>query len=197
MTHTNYCRDHSVKANNFSRFSHSVRHAMQHFVYHSSIAGCRYHEQFLPISFHVDRPACFLQSCKLYKTSEYWEIQIFKTRKNKQIENCFCHGNSVKFLFISVQLDSGQFQENSQEYLRWTYNFVSCWKQMYWIIVYLTQLNIKLITKAYQMFRWKDWRDKVAGKLRQSVSSLALFSQTNLDQHLLFSLTIWSCKRRH
>ena len=61
---------------------------------------------------------------------------------------------------------------------------------MYWIIVYLTQLNIKLITKAYQMFRWKDWRDKVAGELRQSVSSLALFSQTNLDQHLLFSLTI-------
>ena len=40
------------------------------------------------------------------------------------------------------------------------------------------------------MFRWKDWRDKVAGELRQSVSSLAIFSQTNLDQHLLFSLTI-------
>ena len=36
MTHTNYCRDHSVKANNFSRFSHSDCHAMQHFVYHSS-----------------------------------------------------------------------------------------------------------------------------------------------------------------
>ena len=117
------CRDHSVKANNFSRFSHSARHAMQHFVYHSSIAGCRYHEQFLPISFHVDRLAWFLQSCTLYKTIEYWEIQIFKTRKNKQIETSFCHANTVKFLFISVQLDSGQFQENSQEYLRWTYNY--------------------------------------------------------------------------
>ena len=77
------------------------------FVYHSSIAGCRYHEQFLPISFHVDRPACFLQSCKLYKTSEYWEIQIFKTRKNKQIEKCFCDGNTyskIPFYFSTTGL---------------------------------------------------------------------------------------------
>ena len=117
MTHTNYCRDHSVKANNFSRFSHSARHAMQHFVYHSSIAGCRYHEQFPPISFHVDRlaPTQFAHYIRLLSIEKY---KYSKGEKNKQIETSFCHANTVKFLFISVQLDSGQFQENSQEYLR-------------------------------------------------------------------------------
>jgi hypothetical protein len=41
---------------------------------------------------------------------------------------------------FSVQLDSGQFQEQSQEYQR-----------------------------------WKEWREKVAGELRQSVSTYNCF----------------------
>ena len=48
----------------------------------------------------------------------HWELQIFRRRKNLKTNwDCsFCHGNAYNF--ISVQLDSGQFQENSQEYLR-------------------------------------------------------------------------------
>ena len=46
----------------------------------------------------------------------------------------------IHFTKFTVQLDGGQFQEQSQEYVR-----------------------------------WKEWRDKVAVELRQSVSTILLF----------------------
>ena len=117
MTHRNYCRDHWVKANNFSRFSHSDCHAMQHFVYHSSKSlDVDIMKSFLPISF-MSIMAPFLQLHIIrYKVLRNTNIQ--NEKKIPQIESSFCDGNAVKLLFISVQLDSGQFQENSQEYLR-------------------------------------------------------------------------------
>lgn len=55
----------------------------------------------------------------------------------------------------------------------------------------VSHIMFTLFTKAYQMFRWKDWRDKVAGELRQSVSleSLTVDIQAGLDCYP-FSLTI-------
>jgi hypothetical protein len=57
---------------------------------------------------------------------------------------------------FSVQLDSGQFQEQSQEYQR-----------------------------------WKEWREKVAGELRQSVSTyncFVLFCFDLLSYYFFFCL---------
>ena len=73
-------------------------------------------KSFLPISF-MSIMAPFLQLHIIrYKVLRNTNIQ--NEKKIPQIETSFCHANAVKLLFISVQLDSGQFQENSQEYLR-------------------------------------------------------------------------------
>ena len=54
----------------------------------------------------------------------------------------------------------------------------------------VSHIMFTLFTKAYQMFRWKDWRDKVAGELRQSVSlkSLTVHILANLLMILIISV---------
>ena len=123
MTHTNYCRDHSVKANNFSRFSHSAEPC------HATFCLSQL-QSWMSISWTVSTNLFSCGSAGLVPTVAHYirllsieKYKYSKGEKNKQIETSFCHANTVKFLFISVQLDSGQFQENSQEYLRWTYNY--------------------------------------------------------------------------
>ena len=105
----------AVKANDFSRFSHSnppCNICLSQLYRWMSISW----RVFLPISF-MSIMAPFLQLHIIrYKVLRNTNIQ--NEKKIHQIESSFCHANAVKLLFISVQLDSGQFQENSQEYLR-------------------------------------------------------------------------------
>ena len=55
--------------------------------------------------------------CTLQLRILHWEIYLTTWKNREHIEtSLFCYANALHFL--SVQLDSGQFQENSQEYVR-------------------------------------------------------------------------------
>jgi len=98
-------------------------------IYFHNTFGSRYYKTF----FFVTYTEKGLLTLTIWgDTRQYLIVWCQHKKAGRQIENHF-----NKFLiFISVQLDSGQFQEQSQEYQR-----------------------------------WKEWRDKVAGELRQSVSN--------------------------
>ena len=119
MTHTNYCRDHSVKANNFSRFSHSACAMPCNILSITALSldvdimNSFYQSLFMWIDGLVPTVAHYIRLLSRLRNTN------IQNEKNKQIETSFFYANTVKFVFISVQLDSGQFQENSQEYLRW------------------------------------------------------------------------------
>ena len=119
------------KINHFSSFSFKNHATIC--LNHILMAGCRYHARFrnifflfifLGCFFHVEqRPWCLGPNhpgpgidalCNLGSSIE----KYLTTRKNREhIETyLFCYANALHFL--SVQLDSGQFQENSQEYVR-------------------------------------------------------------------------------
>ena len=100
---------------------------------HILMAGCRYHARFrhifsclffLVASFmwssarDASAPAFLVPVLMHFATLGSSIEKYLITRKNGvHIESSlFCYANAIHFL--SVQLDSGQFQENSQEYVR-------------------------------------------------------------------------------
>ena len=69
------------------------------------------HIRLLNVGFHVFGRVLFMIKSRAGTNG-------YKTRKNEQIGRFVVFGILMQFSFILVQLDSGQFQENSQEYVR-------------------------------------------------------------------------------
>ena len=140
--------------------------------------------ELLPPQFHVDH--CTFES-------RHWEIQtnIQPGEKREQIGTSFCHVNAIQFYFSTIGLrsiprkQSGISEVNSQLHYKhiYTQHFIhfpiylftiSTCQFIFFNILMRVSDNMEFshFPICYILFsRWKDWRDKVAAELRQSVRS--------------------------